>query len=132
MFAHNVHPTDDELALLAERGATRRALPDQQLRRWAAACSRCDRHLAAGVPGGAGLATSAPAPGFSLFKEGLQAYFLQQLLGADGVPLTSAHLLHLATAAGAAALGLADEIGDLSVGQALRRAVAAPGAGRPR
>jgi guanine deaminase len=48
-----------------------------------------------------------------MFKEGLQAYFIQQLLGRDGVPLTSAHLLHLATAAGARALGLADRVGDL-------------------
>ena len=30
--------------------------------------------------------------GFSLLKEGLQAYFMQQLLG-EGCPLTSAHLL---------------------------------------
>ena len=55
--------------------------------------------------------------GFSLFKEGLQAYFLQRLLGPEGVPLTSAHLLHLATAAGADALGLRDQVGDLEVGK---------------
>ena len=55
--------------------------------------------------------------GFSLFKEGLQAYFMQQLLGERGLALTPAHLLHLATSAGAAALGLADEVGDLSVGK---------------
>ena len=54
--------------------------------------------------------------GFSLLKEGLQAYFGQQLLGAAGEPLTPADLLHLATAAGADALGL-DDVGDLSVGK---------------
>jgi guanine deaminase len=52
-----------------------------------------------------------------MFKEGLQAYFVQQLRGPDGVPLTSAHLLHLATAAGAEALGLRDQVGDLEVGR---------------
>lgn len=56
--------------------------------------------------------------GFSLLKEGLQAYFIQQLLGPQGLLLTSTHLLYLATRAGAEALGLADEVGDLSVGRA--------------
>ena len=41
---------------------------------------------------------------------------MQRLLGPEG-PLTPAHLLHLATAAGAHALGLADLVGDLSVGK---------------
>jgi guanine deaminase len=55
--------------------------------------------------------------GFCLFKEGLQAYFMQQLLGPHGIPLTSTHLLHLATRAGALALGLGDSVGDLGVGK---------------
>src|SRR5688572_99625 len=52
-----------------------------------------------------------------MFKQGLQAYFMQQLLGPDGLPLTSAQLLHLPTRAGALALGLGDSVGDLSVGK---------------
>jgi guanine deaminase len=55
--------------------------------------------------------------GFSIFKEGLQAYFLQHLLGADGLPLAAGHLLHLSTAAGASALGLGEVTGDLSPGK---------------
>jgi guanine deaminase len=47
----------------------------------------------------------------------LQAYFIQQLLGADGLPLTPVHLLYLATRAGALALGLEDRVGDFSVGK---------------
>jgi len=42
---------------------------------------------------------------------------MQALLGADGLPLTAAHMLYLATAAGAAALEMAGEVGDLSVGK---------------
>ena len=38
---------------------------------------------------------------FSLLRDGLQAYFMQALLGAEGLPLTPAHMLHLASAAGA-------------------------------
>jgi guanine deaminase len=59
----------------------------------------------------------AAGTGFSLFKEGLQAYFMQQLLAARGLQLTPAHLLHLATSAGARALGLSDQIGDFGVGK---------------
>ncbi|WP_433394215.1 amidohydrolase family protein [Micromonospora sp. KLBMP9576] len=53
----------------------------------------------------------------SLLKEGLQTYLLRRLHGAEGVPLTAAHLLYLATTAGAQALGLRDQVGDLSVGR---------------
>ena len=42
---------------------------------------------------------------------------MQRLRGADGVPLTSTHLLYLATTAGAAALGLEGLLGDLSAGK---------------
>jgi guanine deaminase len=52
-----------------------------------------------------------------LIKEGLQAYFLQQLLGPVGLPLTPVHLLYLTTLAGARALGLDDRVGDLRVGK---------------
>ena len=73
-------------------------------------------HLAYGVRVALGSDVGAGA-GFCLFKEGLQAYFCQQLLGAEGHRLTAGHLLHLATAAGADALGLSDTVGDLSVGK---------------
>ena len=75
-----------------------------------------DRHLSFGVPVALGSDVGA-GTGFSLLKEGLQAYFLQRLRGPQGVPLTSAHLLHLATSAGADALGLRDQVGDLEVGK---------------
>ena len=44
------------------------------------------------------------------------AYHVQMLSG-SGVGLGPAELLWLATGAGAAALGLSDEVGDLSVGK---------------
>ncbi len=69
--------------------------------------------------------------GLSLFKEGLQAYFVQRLRGADGHPLSPAHLLHLATAAGAAALGLRDEVGDLGPGKRFDAVWIRPAAGTP-
>jgi guanine deaminase len=73
------------------------------------------RHIEAGVRVSLGSDVGA-GTGLSLLKEGLQAYFMQQLLQEEGLALTSAHLLYLATRAGADALGL-DDVGDLSVGR---------------
>jgi guanine deaminase len=113
VFAHNVHVLDRELGLLAAQEA------------WVAHCPTSNsalgsglfpmrRHVEAGVRVALGSDVGA-GTGLSLLKEGLQAYFLQQLLHEEGLPLTSAHLLYLATRAGADALGLQD-VGDLSVG----------------
>jgi len=74
------------------------------------------RHLAHGVRVALGSDVGA-GNGFSLLKEGMQAYFAQQLLGEHGHPLTAIHLLHLTTTAGASALGMGAEVGDLSVGK---------------
>jgi guanine deaminase len=115
VLAHNVHPTDEELTRLAELGATVAHCPTSNAA-LGSGLFPLARHLAHGVPVALGCDVGA-GTGFSMFKEGLQAYFIQQLLGRDGVPLTSAHLLHLATGAGARALGLADRVGDLGAGK---------------
>jgi len=115
VLAHNVHATDHELEVMAAKGC------------WAAHCPTSNaalgsglfplrRHVAAGV--GVALGSDVGAgTGFCLLKEGLQAYFVQQLLGSTGYPLSAAHLLYLATGAGARALGLADRVGDFGVGK---------------
>jgi guanine deaminase len=115
VFAHNVHPADDELDLLA---ATRA---------WVAHCPTSNAALGSGlfplrrhVEHGARVALGSDVgagTGFSLFKEGLQAYFVQQLLGSAGLPLDPIHLLYLCTGAGARALGLDSRIGDLAIGK---------------
>ncbi|GGR13645.1 guanine deaminase [Deinococcus ruber] len=116
VLAHNVHPSERELGAMAAHGCTAAHCP----------CSNAalgsglfplKRHLKAGVPVSLGSDVGG-GTGFSLLKEGLQAYFMQQLLGADGEPLSPAHLLYLCTRAGAQALGLEGEIGDFSVGKA--------------
>jgi len=115
VLAHNVHPTDHELEVMAEVGS------------WVAHCPTSNAALGSGLfpfkrhdAYGVGVALGSDVgagTGFSLIKEGLQAYFAQQLLGPAGLPLTPAHLLYLATRAGALALGLGDQIGDFQVGR---------------
>ena len=115
VLAHDVHPTDRELATLAGRGTAVAHCPTSNAA-LGSGLFPLRRHVEAGVRVALGSDVGA-GTGFSLFKEGLQAYFAQQLLGEQGMPLTSAHLLWLSTAAGADALGLADEVGVLSVGR---------------
>lgn len=113
VLAHNVHAADAELALLAERGTVVAHCPTSNASLGSGLFPMA-RHLAHGVRVALGSDVGG-GTGFSLVKEGLQAYFLQQLLGPDGVPLSPAHLLYLATTAGAEALDL--PVGHLSVGR---------------
>lgn len=114
VMAHNVHPTDAELARMAETGTSAAHCPTSNATLGSGSFP-LRRHVEAGVTVALGCDVGAGS-GFSLLKEGLQAYFCQQLLADDGYPLGSAHLLHLATTAGATALGLQDTVGHLSVG----------------
>jgi guanine deaminase len=115
VLAHNVHPTDAELECLGTGGAAVAHCPTSNAA-LGSGLFPLGRHLAHRVPVALGSDVGA-GTGYSLFKEGLQAYFMQQLLGEDGVALSATHLLYLATAAGAAALGLDGQIGDLGVGK---------------
>ncbi len=129
VFAHNVHPAAAELEVMAAQGA------------WASHCPTSNASLGSGMfplrehlEHGVGVALGSDVgagTGFFLPKEGLQAYFVQQLLGRHGYPLTPAHLLYLATRAGALALGIADRVGDLAVGKEFDAVWLRPAAGSP-
>jgi guanine deaminase len=116
VLAHNVHPADDDLDVLSAAGAAVAHCPTSNLM-LGSGLFPMRAHLDAGVPVALGSDVGA-GTGLSLFKEALQAYFVQQAQGGDGVPLTSAHLLHLATTAGASALGLSSTIGTFDEGHA--------------
>ena len=114
VFAHDVHAGESEVRRLAGAGAAVAHCPSSNaflgsgsfpLRRHLDAVVR----VALGTDVGAGT-------GLGILKEGLMAYQVQMLLGSDGVQLGPAHLLWLATGAGASALGLSDEVGALSPG----------------
>ena len=114
VFAHNVHPAASELERLAEAGSAVAHCP----------CSNAalgsgffpmKRHLAAGVRFALGTDVGA-GTGFGMLKEALQCYLLQRLMP-EGVALAPAHLLYLATRAGAEALGIEAETGDFTPGK---------------
>jgi guanine deaminase len=128
VLAHNVHPTDVELKMLALGGTTVAHCPTSNAA-LGSGLFPLARHLQYGVRVALGSDVGA-GTGFSLLKEGLQAYFAQRLLGEHGSPLTAAHLLYLATSAGAEALGL-DAVGDLSVGKRFDAQLLRPADGSP-
>ncbi len=129
VLAHDVHPTDDELKRMAQAGASVAHCPTSNAM-LGSGLFPLNRHLTYGVPVALGCDVGA-GTGFSLFKEGLQAYLLQRLSGPDGTALTAAHLLHLVTAAGAHALGLRDQVGDLSAGRRFDAIWVRPQTGTP-
>ncbi|MFC6706413.1 guanine deaminase [Flexivirga alba] len=124
VLAHNVHPTDAELDILSASRAAVAHCPTSNASLGSGMFPLAG-HLKHGVRVAMGTDVGG-GTGFSLLKEGLQAYFIQSLLRAQGVSLTPAHLLHLITAAGADALGLRDQAGDLSVGKQFDAVFVAP------
>jgi guanine deaminase len=114
VLAHNVHVSDDELARLAASRTAVAHCPSSNAF-LASGIFPMARHVAAGVRFGMGTDVGA-GTGLSMLKEGLVAYHVQMVRD-EGHMLGPAHLLWLATAAGASALGLSDVCGDLSVGK---------------
>lgn len=128
VLAHNVHASDSELERMAQHRCSVSHCP----------CSNSSlgsgffplaRHLAAGVQVALGTDVGG-GTGFGLLKEGLQAYFMQQLMP-GGHPLSPAHLLYLATLAGAEALDLHGRTGDFSAGKAFDAVYLSPPPGTP-
>lgn len=114
IFAHNVHVSDTELDRLAATGSSVAHCP----------CSNAvlgsgifpmQRHVAAGVRFGLGTDVGAGI-GFGILKEALHAYMVQRLIP-DGVMLSPAHLLYLATRAGAEVMGVSAQTGDFTPGK---------------
>jgi len=114
VLAHNVHVSDDALSRLAKAEAAIAHCPSSNMF-IGSGLFDMRRHLEHKVRLGLGSDVGG-GTGFSLFKEGLMAYQMQ-MLKEDGYRLNSSELLYLATKAGAEALGLDEQLGDLTVGK---------------
>lgn len=128
VFAHDVHPTDTELSRLAETGAAVAHCPTSNAA-LGSGLFPMRAHVEAGVRVALGSDVGG-GTGFSMIKETLQAYFAQQILGADGLRLHPADMLYLATRAGALALGL-DDVGHLGEGMQMDAVLVRPPLGSP-
>jgi guanine deaminase len=114
VFAHDVHVSNGELRRLGAAGSSVAHCPSSNAF-LGSGLFPLRSHVDHGVRVALGSDVGA-GTGFSMFKEGLMAY-QTQMLSPGGVHLCPDHLLWLATAAGAWALGLSDEVGDLAPGK---------------
>ena len=114
VLAHDVHATDGELSRLASADASIAHCPSSNAF-LGSGVFPMRRHLEHGVRFALGTDVGA-GTGLSLLKEGLTAYQMQ-MAWPGGQRIKPAHLLYLATRAGAQALSLEDEVGDLSPGK---------------
>jgi guanine deaminase len=115
VMAHNVHPTGAELSRMADSGTCVAHCPSSN-GFLGSGIFPMRRHLDHGVRFGLGTDVGA-GTGLSVLKEGLAAY-QGQMIASEPIRLAPAHLLWLATRAGAGVLGLADTVGDLMPGRA--------------
>ena len=114
VMAHNVHPLAAELERLAAAGTAVAHCPSSNAA-LGSGIFPFRRHMEAGVRCSLGTDVGG-GTGFGMLKEGLQAYMMQRLTP-EGARLDPAHLLYLATRAGAEALRLEDEVGDFTPGK---------------
>ena len=128
VLAHSVHSIDSELDRLAAAGAAVAHCPSSNAA-LGSGIFPLRRHIAHGVRCALGTDVGG-GTGFGMLKEGLNAYLMQRL-AADGFRLSPAHLLFLATRAGAAATGLDQEIGDFQPGRSADFVYLRPQPGTP-
>jgi guanine deaminase len=114
VFAHDVHVSDDELGRLAAGRACVAHCPSSNAF-LGSGIFPLRRHLDHGARFALGTDVGA-GTGLSLLKEALMAYHVQ-MVREDGHRLGPAQLLYLTTRAGALALDLGEEIGDLQPGR---------------
>lgn len=114
ILAHNVHARPAEIERVAASQAAIAHCPSSNAA-LGSGIFPLARHLAAGVRVALGTDVGAGL-GFSLMREALQARLVQNLAAAPAV-LEAAHLLYLATLAGAEAMGLESETGNFAPGK---------------
>jgi guanine deaminase len=126
VFAHDVHVTDSELERLAGAGATVAHCPSSNAS-LGSGLFPLARHLAYDVRVALGTDIGAGTSP-SVLGEALMAYQLQRV-NPEPLLLGPGELLYLATTAGAAALGLEEETGDLRPGKSADFVIVRPPAG---
>jgi len=113
--AHAVHLTDEEIALLAERGVGVSHNPASNLK-LASGVARVPELLASGVKVSLGTDSAASNNNLDLFDEIRLAALIHKGVSGDPTAVPAYQALELATLGGAATLGQSAELGRLQVG----------------
>lgn len=116
LLAHGVDLNDDELALLAERGASVVHCPQSNMK-LASGIARTQAMLEAGVNIALGTDGAASNNGLNMFGEMKAAALLQKVATMDPTAISAGQALDMATLGGARALGW-PELGRLEPGSA--------------
>ena len=129
VLAHSVHSSFSELERMAAAGNAVAHCPASNAA-LGSGIFPMRQHVEAGVRCALGTDVGG-GTGFGMLKEALQAYLMQRLRNGSGLPLAPAHLLYLATRAGAEALGLETQTGDFLPGKSADFVYLRPRAGSP-
>ena len=116
LAAHMIHPSAEEIDILAARGVGVAHCPESNMK-VAAGVAPVPQLLAAGVAVGLGTDGAASNNNLSLWDEMDTAAKLHKLMTGDPTTLDARTVLTLATRGGARALDMADQIGSLEAGK---------------
>ncbi|MFD0711196.1 amidohydrolase family protein [Paenibacillus sp. GCM10027626] len=115
LVAHGVHLTDDEIALLAEKGVAVSHNPASNLK-LASGVARVPELLKAGVTVSLGTDSAASNNNLDLFDEIRLAALIHKGVSGDPTAVPAYEALKMGTVYGAQAIGQASDIGMLKVG----------------
>ena len=113
---HMTALSDDEIALIADRGASVVHCPESNLKLASGFCP-VEKLLRAGVNVALGTDGASSNNDLDMFSEMRSAALLGKAVAGDAAAVTAQDALEMATLRGARALGLADEVGSLTVGK---------------
>ncbi len=113
--AHGVYPTNDDIGILAQRGVGIAHCPSSNMK-ISSGIAPIAALLEAGIHVGFGTDGAASNNDLDMFEEIRLGAFLQKVATMEPTALPALTVLEMATAGGARAIGLGDEIGTLRVG----------------
>jgi 5-methylthioadenosine/S-adenosylhomocysteine deaminase len=116
LAAHGVWTTDEDIATLARHRIGLSHNPESNMK-LASGAAPVTKFLKAGVPLGLGTDGAASNNDLDMFEAMRQAAFLAKLSTRDPTAISAQEALDMATVGGAAAIGLARQIGSLEPGK---------------
>ncbi len=116
VFAHGVHLSDDDIALMAERETAVAHCPQSNLK-LASGAARLPELLAAGVRVGLGTDGAASNNDLDMWGEVNSAAMLHKLVNGDPTAANARTVVRMATRDGADVLGLGNQLGTLEPGK---------------